>query len=236
MSVNQPPVGAHAVGPQHRRRPGWLWLLLVLAALVLLFVLLSRCGSDTSSSAPGKVTPVAPSAPSSLDPSPTATLPTTTSSSLSPSSAATSSSAPPTTATGTASTTRSTAAGAGAGSLTAAGEPLLPLSGSAPDGTLTAYAGQPVKASGVRVQSVPADEGFWVGNSTTDRVWVQLVGKAGESPYQIKAGKQVTFTGKLVPNPRSFADSVGVDAEEGAAQLTRQKNHIEVNKNAVAIP
>lgn len=236
MTANQPPVGAHAVGQQHRRRPWWLWLLLALAALVLLFVLLSRCGSDTPSSAPGNVTPVAPTTPSSLDPTPTSAPPTSTSPVVRPTSGATPSSTPATTATGTTSTTGSTAGGDGAGSLTAAGEPLLPLSGSAPDGTLSAYDGRAVKATGVTVQSVPADEGFWVGSSTTDRVWVQLVGKAGESPYQVKAGKQVTFTGQLVPNPPSFADTVGVDAKEGAAQLTRQKNHIEVNKNAVAIP
>lgn len=233
MSEHQPPAGAHAVGPQRRRRPWWLWLLLALAALALFFVVLSRCGADTPSSPTGNLTG-APSAPASNPAlTPTSTSPATTSPTLSPSSAATPSSASANTATATAG---SPAAGGGASPLTAAGEPLLPLSGATRDGNLSAYAGRPVQATSVRVQSVPADEGFWVGNSTTDRVWVQLVGTAGESPYQVKTGDQVTFTGKLVSNPRSFAQQVGVDAKEGAAQLTRQKNHIEVNKSAVSIP
>ena len=51
------------------------------------------------------------------------------------------------------------------------------------------------------VLSVPADEGFWIGTSQNDRVWVQIVGK-GESPYQVQAGDKVDFTARSSDTPR----------------------------------
>ena len=84
------------------------------------------------------------------------------------------------------------------------------------------------------VLSVPADEGFWIGTSQTDRVWVQIVGK-GESPYQVQAGDKVDFTAKVVGHALTFAAHVGVDAAEGAPQLTAQKAHIEVDNGAVKL-
>jgi len=109
------------------------------------------------------------------------------------------------------------------------------LTTSAPNGDLSRYVGQQAQARGVSVLSVPADEGFWVGTSQTDRVWVQLVGKGGESPYQVKAGDKVDFTAKIVGHTSSFAAQVGVDAAEGAAQLTAEKTHIEVDKGEVKL-
>lgn len=218
MSHNHPPVGAYAVGPERRRRPWWLWLLLALAALVLFFVLISRCGSNTTNPGSGIPTSAATSS----------TSPSASASASSSSSSPTSSTSYPRSPSST-----STAVGGVGATLTAAGKPLLPLSLSAPSGDLSTYAGQSVRAAGVTVQSVPADEGFWVGDSETDRVWVQLVGE-GESPYEVKAGDQVQFTGELVPNPGSFADTAGLVAGEGAAQLTRQKNHIEVKKSVLS--
>jgi len=113
-----------------------------------------------------------------------------------------------------------------AAGLTVHGEALVPL----PAGRLTPYAGQTVTATGVLVQSVPADEGFWVGTNVADRVWVQLaVGGAGESPEQVRAGDHVSFRGAVVANPPGFARRAGVTAAEGAAQLERQGAHIAVN-------
>ena len=80
---------------------------------------------------------------------------------------------------------------------------------------------------GVPVQSVPADEGFWVGTSETDRIWVQLIG-IGESSYTIAAGNTVDFAGEVVASPAGFPAEVGVDATEGAEQLIAQGAHIEV--------
>ena len=127
-----------------------------------------------------------------------------------------------------------TAAGAG-GPLTAGGTSLLPLQQAAgPGGDLSRYLGQPARADGVRVQSVPADEGFWVGTSETDRIWVQLTG-TGESGYRVRRGDRVDFTGRVVPTPPGFAQRVGLSAADGAEQLQRQQAHLEVAKNAVRL-
>lgn len=110
--------------------------------------------------------------------------------------------------------------------LTVNGRPLLPL----PAGRLAPYAGATVSAAGVLVQSVAADEGFWIGDSTTDRVWVQLALRpGGESPDDVKAGERVNFRGVVVAHPAGFARQAGVTAAEGAAQLTAQGAHIVVN-------
>jgi hypothetical protein len=115
--------------------------------------------------------------------------------------------------------------------LTADGTSLIPPAQVAgPQGELTAHAGKAVTGRGVLVQSVPADEGFWVGTSATDRVWVQLSG-TGESGYVVRQGDRVEFTGRVVANDPGFAARVGVDSAEGADQLTRQAAHIEVAKS-----
>ena len=108
--------------------------------------------------------------------------------------------------------------------LLADGTAILPLAGRPP---LAHYAGKRVQARGAHVQSVAADEGFWVGSDSPNRVWVQLTGR-GESKIHVRAGQRISFTGRLVANPRGFAAKVGVDAAEGAALLQRQGYHIEV--------
>lgn len=100
--------------------------------------------------------------------------------------------------------------------------------------TLRTHLGKAAVGTAVRVQSVPADEGFWVGTSVTDRVWVQLIG-AGESPYTVKAGDTLTFSGTVTAHDGKFASQVGVDTSEGAAQLTSQAAHITVAQNAVRV-
>lgn len=231
-NLNPEPVGAHAVGPRSRRRPWWLWLLLTLTALLLLFLLLSRCNTDAPQTAPGTPTRVAESPTPSLEGSPA--IPTPTESSP-PAVAPTESSPAESTPSDTPSGTPTDESDTGKNStLTVDGQPLLPLVKPGSSDALNTYVDKPVKATGVSVQSVDADEGFWVGNSKNDRVWVQLVGKSGESSYQVKAGDRLSFTGKLVENPRSFAEEVGVSAKEGAAQLGKQGNHIEVDKTKLA--
>jgi hypothetical protein len=114
--------------------------------------------------------------------------------------------------------------------LTVGDRPLLPLSGIAgPNGELTELVGQTVAARGATVLSVPADEGFWVGTSETDRVWVRLSGP-DESGYVVTQGDRVDFTGTIQAHDASFAGQVGVDPAEGADQLNRQGAHIEVAK------
>jgi hypothetical protein len=45
------------------------------------------------------------------------------------------------------------------------------------------------------VQSVPADEGFWVGTSTTDPLWIWLTDTHCESDSHVKQGDAIDFTG-----------------------------------------
>lgn len=106
--------------------------------------------------------------------------------------------------------------------------PLLPLTGGA--GVL---AGSLVQARDVRVLSVPADEGFWIGSDTA-RIWVQLRA-ANESGPRIRPGQRLTFTARLVRHPDDFAAAVGVTAAEGAAILTRQGVHLAVSPAGVRI-
>ncbi len=133
-------------------------------------------------------------------------------------------SASPSTTPSTGPSTSSSPAPSTGPSTGAGATPTAPATGGAASATGRLLAG------GQPVQSVPADEGFWVGNSTTDRVWVQLAG-AGESGYTVKPGDRVSFTaGKVVATGPAFAGQVGVNAAEGAAQLTAQGQHISVAK------
>jgi len=114
------------------------------------------------------------------------------------------------------------------GTLTAGGTSLLPLSEAAtPDGSLAEYVGEPAVGRGVTVLSVPADEGFWIGTSDADRVWVQLIGP-GESPYVVRPGDTVSFDGVVVAHGADFPGRVGVGRDEGADRLADQDAHIEV--------
>jgi hypothetical protein len=215
------PTGASPGPTAPPRRPWWLWVLLALVVIALLVFGLVRCGAgsgdgsgDGSTASSG-----APAAPSA-GVAPPAGAPAAPSAGASTAPGAGASAAP--SAGGTA---------AAAGTLTAGDTALLPVAGAAgPNGELTALVGRPVTAQSVAVQSVPSDEGFWVGTSETDRVWVELTVPPGESPYQVLAGQTVGFDGTVAAHDAGFAGQVGVDAAEGADQLTRQAAHIAVDK------
>jgi hypothetical protein len=210
--------GATAAGPRGR---GWrllLWVVLAVLVLAALLFALSRCGAGGDPGAGGTGAPAAnpPAAPASPTAGPTAAA------------APTSAAAP--TGPGAATPAPEPAPAGGAGSLAAGGAALLPVSQAADaDGSLAGLVGRDVTADGVAVQSVPADEGFWVGTSATDRIWVQLEG-GGESGYTVRPGDRVSFSGRLVANPAGFAQRSGVDAAEGAAQLDRQAAHVIVRQ------
>jgi len=117
--------------------------------------------------------------------------------------------------------------GGGGGSgvrLVVPGRSLLPVPGRE---VLARHAGQRVRGEHVPARGVYADEGFWVGTSDGDQLWVQLIGR-GESPFRVRAGQRASFTGRLVPNPPGFAERVGMVPEEGADLAGRQGHHIEV--------
>ena len=240
-------IGAVRVaGEPRRRRPLWLLALLgVLAALLLL--LLSQCGGDgepTASTTPGPAgssagsgpsTQGATSAPASSAPASSAPASSAPATSAAATSAA-ATSAPATPATTAAPSGSGAGGAAAAGVLTAASTSLLPLDqATGADGDLSRYVDDPAQGRGVRVQSVPADEGFWVGTGRTDRVWVQLTGPAGESSYKVRRGDRVDFTGTVVAHGPDFAREVGVSRDEGAALLGQQKAHLEVPKTELKL-
>jgi len=116
----------------------------------------------------------------------------------------------------------------GGASLTAKGEPVLPVADD-----LVALVGQRVTARGVRVLSVPADEGFWVGDHDA-RVWVQL-STSGESPVRIRAGQRLSFVGDVVRHDDEFARRVGATGRDDARTLTREGAHLAVDDCAVRV-
>lgn len=99
-----------------------------------------------------------------------------------------------------------------ASSLLVEGQPVLPRRSGmpAPIGSAT--------ATGVVVQDVPADEGFWVGSGPGQRWWLQVIGD-GESPVAVRAGDKVSFSGRAVPTVPGFASAVGLTVEEGGREL-----------------
>jgi hypothetical protein len=113
--------------------------------------------------------------------------------------------------------------------LTATGGPVLPVGGD-----LMALAGRRVTARGVRVLSVPADEGFWVGDGPSARVWVQL-SASGESPVRIRAGQRLSFVGEVVRHDQDFARRVGATNPDDVRALTRQGAHVVVDGRAVTV-
>lgn len=218
MSERERRAAGTTVAAGGRRPRMWLWIVLAVLVLVALLFALSRCGAGAGPGAGGTGAPAAnpPAAPVTPTAGPTAAGPTGAA----------------TTAPGAAEPAPAPGSGpaGGAGSLTAGGTALLPVSQAADaNGSLAGLVGQEVAAEGVAVESVPADEGFWVGTSATDRIWVQLEGE-GESGYAVRPGDRVSFRGQLVANPAGFAQRSGVDAGEGAAQLDRQAAHVTVRQ------
>jgi hypothetical protein len=123
------------------------------------------------------------------------------------------------------------ASGVPAGQLNAGGREMFPLP---QGGDLLGLVGKPVSGHAVPVQSVPGPEGFWVGDNTTDRVWVKLLPQ-GNSPVAVKPGQLLDFDGTVVANGDAFAAAEHVDAANGAEQLDRQKAHVELPHNQPTI-
>jgi hypothetical protein len=124
------------------------------------------------------------------------------------------------------------AAGAGGtatvagGSLTAGGTSILPPPGSG----LGDYVGQDATGNSVMVQSVVRNaeedntlEGFWVGSSEQDRVYVEWGGTVGsnEADYTPKVGEKVDLTGPVRPAPENPETALKLNA--GDADLVRSQ-------------
>jgi RNA polymerase sigma factor (sigma-70 family) len=106
-------------------------------------------------------------------------------------------------------------AAAAPATLSVGGSRVLPAARVRP---MTADVGQTAVARDVPVQSVPADEGFWVGGGPGQRVWVQLR-TATESTVRIRPGQRVSFTGTVARTTADMPDRVGLSPAEGAAEL-----------------
>lgn len=119
------------------------------------------------------------------------------------------------------------ATASGSVTLAGGGRTLLPVDGSP-------LATGPVRAVEVLVESVPADEGVWIGDGPGRRLWVRLLA-GGESRVAIRAGDRLSFTGEAVAVPAGYLDAVGVTQAEGAAELRDQGVLLQVAHDAVVI-
>jgi hypothetical protein len=132
---------------------------------------------------------------------------------------------------GSAGSSTTAAAGTGTGgngTLVSDGNDLL--AGDAGLDKLRDLNGKAVTGHDVLVQSVVADEGFWVGRSTADRAFVYLAPSArkgdGESPFQVRAGQHIDLDGTVgILGPNGPA-RLGVNDVEGARQLAAQKGYV----------
>ena len=116
------------------------------------------------------------------------------------------------------------------GRLTTSGKP-LPTSAS----KLENHVGKRVRAHSIPVESVPSDEGFWIGSKEA-RVFVRLITHGRrESPVQIEAGERVIFTGTLRRHKSGFVGRNDLSPTEGAAELRRSPQHIAVSLSELRI-
>lgn len=107
------------------------------------------------------------------------------------------------------------AAAGAAGTLTAGGASLLPV---AKAGKLTDAVGDPATGRNVTVQKIVPGQGFWVGSSASDRVYVELGGDVGQDEQpagdaKLKVGDKVNLTGETRPAPEDPAKTLNLDAK-----------------------
>ncbi len=180
---------------RQRRKRGlwWLWPLLGLLLLgLLLFLLLRGNDDDADRTAAEAKTEAA---------TPTAT----------PTQVPTDDEA----AAGAGAAASSGAAAGAAGTLTAGGASLLPV---ADAGELTDSVGDPATGRNVTVQEIVPGQGFWVGSSASDRVYVELGGDVGQDEQpagdvDLKVGDKVDLTGETRPAPEDPAKILNLDAK-----------------------
>ena len=206
----QEQTGARPVGgeppPQRRRRRGALWLLLgllLLAAIVALVLALTLGGKDDSKgSQAGKQS--------------------------SPSGGASNNSGGGTAAGSGSSAT--SGSGAGSGRLTAGAAKMLPV----PSGGLERFVGKRARGRDVIVLSRIRDrkerkqlDGFWVGSSKKDRVYVEWGGGVGpdEAKFLPKVGQHVNLSGPVRPAPRNPQKTLNL-GPSAAHAVSRQGAYI----------
>lgn len=105
------------------------------------------------------------------------------------------------------------AAAGAAGTLTAGGASLLPV---AEAGELTDSVGDRATGRNVTVQELVPGQGFWVGSSASDRVYVELGGDVGQDEQpagdvDLRVGDKVNLTGETRPAPEDPAKTLNLD-------------------------
>ncbi|HEX8102166.1 MAG TPA: hypothetical protein VF533_06130 [Solirubrobacteraceae bacterium] len=115
---------------------------------------------------------------------------------------------------------------------------LLPV----PSGGLGSLVGENANGQAVVVQSVvqnaenpDALEGFWVGTSKTDRVYVEYGGDVGtdEATFAPKVGEKVNLSGPVRPAPESPERTLNLDAED-AALVKQQGGYVNADQVTAA--
>jgi hypothetical protein len=198
--------GAHALGGDDGgggRRRGLLPLILgLLAALILAAILIATCGGDDDDEA--ATTTPAPSAQTTpAGDGATSPQPAT-------GGAAGEGDGDDTAAGGTG----GAAAGGDGGRLVAGGQDLLPATQAPFGGDLV---GQRAQGTGVRVQEVVQDEGFFVGTSEQDRVYVEFGGEVGQAEQgaqvtnELQVGDVVDLEGEVRPAPEQPGQTLNLD-------------------------
>jgi RNA polymerase sigma factor (sigma-70 family) len=86
-------------------------------------------------------------------------------------------------------------------------------------GSMAGDVGRTAEADDVPVQSVPADEGFWVGGGPGARVWVQLDTHGRESAVQVRPGQRASFAAVVVRVTADSAARTGLTDPAAAAEL-----------------
>ena len=126
----------------------------------------------------------------------------------------------------------------GGGELTAKGASILPGSGA----RIGDAVGETAEGRSVVVQSVvqnaedpQALEGFWVGSSAQDRVYVEYGGDVGadEADFQPEVGQRVNLTGPVKAAPQETARVLNLDAAD-ARQVEQQGAYVNADEVSAA--
>jgi hypothetical protein len=129
---------------------------------------------------------------------------------------------------GSASSSASRAQTQQAGTLTSGGQALLPL----PDDGLSALVGQDTVGTGLTVQAIVEGQGFWVGTSQSDRLYVEYGGEVGKTESGFKpsaVGERVDLDGPVHAAPANPEETLKLSADD-AAQVREQGAYINANK------
>jgi hypothetical protein len=117
---------------------------------------------------------------------------------------------------------------AAGGELKAGKQLLLPLSTS---GKLAAAPGQNVVGTGMVVRSIVPGQGFWVGGSRVNRVYVQwgAADAKTESGYRPGPSQKVDLAGPVRPAPADTRKTLKL-SQEDAAKVTAEGAYINADK------